>query len=146
MARVQLDLPERFTYSTEVILRVTDMNYAGHMGNDTVMALLHEARSRLLKENGCEGQKIDGLGLVVADAVVVYKAQAHYAETLRIEMTARDFNKYGCDLVYRITNRDTGREVARAKTGIVFFNYEEGRPNGVPGRFHEIIGVPASAV
>ncbi|MBA1145568.1 thioesterase family protein [Ectothiorhodospiraceae bacterium WFHF3C12] len=143
MPRVQLDLPESFTYRTEIILRVTDMNYAGHMGNDTVMALFHEARSRLLKEGGCEGQKIGGLGLVVADAVVVYKAQAHYAEVMLVEMTARDFNKYGCDLVYRISNRDTGTEIARGKTGIVFFNYEQGRPNPVPAQFHELIGVPA---
>lgn len=141
MPRVQLDLPERFTYQTEVILRVSDMNYAGHMGNDTVMSLLHEARSRLLKEGGCEGQKIEGLGLVVADAVVIYKAQAHYAQTMLIEMTARDFNRYGCDLVYRISDRDSGTEIARAKTGIVFFNYDEGRVNGVPERFFELIGV-----
>jgi len=141
MARIQLDLPERFTYRTEVTLRVSDMNYAGHMGNDTVMSLLHEARSRLLKENGCEGQKIEGLGLVVADAVVIYKAQAHYADVMVIEMTARDFNRYGCDLVYRISNRDTAAEIARAKTGIVFFNYDQGRVNGVPERFFELIGV-----
>jgi acyl-CoA thioesterase FadM len=143
MPRVQLDLPDAFTYHTDIVLRVTDMNYAGHMGNDTVMSLLHETRARMLRDNGCQGQKIEGLGLVVADAIVVYKAQAHYAEVMRVEMTARDFNRYGCDLVYRITNRETGVEIARAKTGIVFFNYEQGRVNDVPGSFYPVIGVEA---
>jgi acyl-CoA thioester hydrolase len=38
-----------------------------------------------------------------------------------------DFNKYGCDFVYRVTEQASGREVARAKTGIVFFDYRKRR-------------------
>jgi 4-hydroxybenzoyl-CoA thioesterase len=81
---------------------------------------------------------IDGPGLIISDVVIVYKSEAFYGETLKIEVASRDFSKYGCDFVYKITEKETGREVARAKTGIVFFDYEERKVVSVPERFKEI--------
>ena len=49
MARIKLDLPERFPFSTELRVRITDVNYGGHMGNDSLLGLLHEARVRFLE-------------------------------------------------------------------------------------------------
>ena len=33
MGRVKLELPETFSFSTELTVRVTDLNYGGHLGN-----------------------------------------------------------------------------------------------------------------
>ena len=52
-----------------------------------------------------------------------------------IEMTTTDFNKYGCDLVWRMSDQASGREVARGKSGILFFDYSARRPAHVPEGF-----------
>lgn len=44
MARLQLDLPEKFTYSTELVVRTSDLNYGAHVGNDNMLQLMQEAR------------------------------------------------------------------------------------------------------
>jgi acyl-CoA thioester hydrolase len=43
-----------------------------------------------------------------------------------------DFNKYGFDMLYLIVNKQTGKEVARGKTGIVCFDYEKRKVVSVP--------------
>jgi acyl-CoA thioesterase FadM len=132
-------LPKQFTFSTEIPVRIGDINYGGHLGNDSIFSLINEARLRFLNENGFTESNIEGFGLIMVDSVIVYKAEGFYGDILRIEMAVNDLTKYGCDLLYRITNRETGREVARAKTGIVFFDYENKRMVGVPERFRAIM-------
>jgi len=54
---------------------------------------------------------------------------------LVVEYAVRDVSRVGCDLIYRLSEKITGREVARGKTGIVFFNYERRETVPVPQGF-----------
>ncbi len=146
MARIKLDLPAEFPFATELRVRITDVNYGGHMGNDSLLGLLHEARVRFLAHYGLSELDIGGAGLIMTDSVIVYKSEGFPGETLVIAVTVADFNKYGCDFVYRVTEKTSGREVARAKTGIVFFDYPQRTVQKVPQRFLDLFApnaVPA---
>ena len=135
MARVHLDLPEQFDFSAELSVRISDINYGGHLGNDAVLGLIHEARLRFFRKYGLSELDIGGTGLVVADAVVIYKAEGFYGDMLTIEVAADDLSRCGCDFLYRLTNKKSGREVARAKTGIVFIDYTTRKVVPVPEAF-----------
>lgn len=135
MARIELKLPTDFSFSTELQVRITDVNYAGHMGNDIVVSLMHEARYRFMAHHGFEELNVEGLGVIIADNVILYKSEAFAGEILMIDVAVTDFNKYGCDFVYRMTEKTSGREVARAKTGIVFFDYQTRAVQKVPQSF-----------
>ena len=138
MARIKLDLPERFPFSTELRVRITDVNYGGHMGNDALLGLLHEARVQFLAHYGLSELDICGAGIIMADSVIVYKSEAFPGELLELAVTVADFNRYGCDFVYRVTEKASGREVARAKTGIVFFDYQQRAIQKVPQPFRDL--------
>ena len=138
MARVELELPERFMFRTEIPVRIGDINYGNHLGNDAVLALMHEARLRFLIHYGFKESDIGGTGLIMVDSVILYLAQAFYGDVLTIDVTVADLNKYGFDLLYRIMNNDTGKEVARAKTGMLAFDYTKNRVASVPRAFKDI--------
>lgn len=138
MARIKLDLPADFPFTTELRVRITDVNYGGHMGNDSLLGLLHEARVRFLARYGLSELNIHGLGIIMADSVIVYKSEAFPGEMLEIAVAATDFNQYGCDFAYRVTEKSSGREVARAKTGIVFFDYQKRVVQRVPPAFLDL--------
>jgi hypothetical protein len=44
MPRLKLELPAGFPFRTTLTVRVTDLNYGNHLGNDALLGLLHEAR------------------------------------------------------------------------------------------------------
>ncbi len=76
------------------------------------------------------------------DAVIVYKSQAFYGDVLRIEVTAGNFSRYGLDFIYRLSHKSTGKEVARAKTGVAFFDYGKKSIVRVPEKFRSVFARP----
>ena len=139
MDRVTLKLPKQFPFSTDITVRISDINYNNHLGHDSIITLIHEARVRFLNAHGFTELDIDGFGLVMTDLVILYKSEVFYGATLTIEVTIQDFNRYGFDFLYRITNKETDAEVARAKTGVLIFDYEKRKIVGVPKKFRSAI-------
>jgi acyl-CoA thioesterase FadM len=133
MARVKLDLPENPVYAATVPIRITDLNYDGHVGNDALLSILHEARVQFLAHFGFTEHNIGGKGIIMSDAVLIYKAEIFYGATLTIEIGVTDLHAHGTDLTYRVM--DGEKEVARAKTGIVFFDYEKRKIAETPEKF-----------
>ena len=137
MSRLQLNMPPKFWYSTEMDIHVGYVNYAGHLGNDAVLALANEARMRFIGELGYTEANVEGWGMVTADAAVIYTAEAFRGDVLTVEVGCTDFSAKGCDICYRFSRNHDGCEIARAKTGIVFFDHETREPVAVPKAFIE---------
>jgi acyl-CoA thioester hydrolase len=141
MARVNLELPDNFPYSTEISVHISEINFAHHVGADGMLSLMHEARISFLKNYGYQEYDVEGLGIIIADAVVLYKSEAFHGEVLEVSITVGDFSRYGCDIFYRLVKKDTKKEVARAKTGILFFDYRKKEKAEVPAKFQELFSV-----
>ncbi|MDP2546311.1 thioesterase family protein [Oceanobacter sp. 4_MG-2023] len=137
MARVTLALPSTIDFSVDLDVRISEINYGNHLGNDRMVTLLHEARLRYLRSLDFSELDIDGLGIMVADLVVSFRAEAFIGEVLTFAVGVMDFNKYGCDVIYRVSNQSSGKLVAEAKTGIVFFDYTERKLARVPEIFRQ---------
>jgi acyl-CoA thioesterase FadM len=135
MPRVKLDVPETFPFRTEMPVRITDVNYGGHLGNDALLSLLHEARVRYLRSLGWSEMDIAGASIIMTDAVIVYRNEAFQGDVLRIEVAVKDLQATSCDVVYRVTTIASGAEIARAKTGIAFFDYGKRRIVPMPEAF-----------
>ncbi len=137
MARITIDLPEKVAFSTEIIVRVSDINYGGHVGNDSILTLMQEARVNYYRSMGIKDEvNIGGnVGQIITDACVVYKAEAFLGDVLRVDIYLGEFNKYGFDMYYRLVNSATGKEVARGKTGILCFDYSLRKVATIPSSF-----------
>ena len=133
MSRIQVNFPEKHIFSTEIKVRITDINYGGHLGNDSMLALLHEARVRYLKHFGYSEMDVEGTGIIMADVAIQFKTEAFYAERLTIAIAVGDFSRVSFDIYYKVSSGS--RDVAIAKTGIVFFNYEKKKVAAVPEKF-----------
>ncbi|MDK2126098.1 acyl-CoA thioesterase [Parachitinimonas caeni] len=128
-------MPDSYPFRTEMEIQIGLINYGGHLGNDSALTLVHEARMRFLRALGFSELDIAGKGIILADAALVFKAEAFWGEKLSVGVAAIDFNKYGCDLYYCFESLERQREVLHAKTGLVFFDYTVRKPVGVPPEF-----------
>ena len=137
MARIKIDLPQKFGFETELPVRITDINYGGHLGNDALLGLIHEARLRFLSDLGYSEHDIEGAGIIMSDAAIVYQAECFYGDVLKFQVTAGEFSRAGYDIFYKVTKSKTGGPVAEAKTGIVFYDYQAKKVLPVPEGFRK---------
>jgi len=141
MARVKLSMAGvDFCFRTEMDVRITDINYGRHVGNDAMLGLLHEARMRFLASQGFSEQDIGGAGILMGDVILQYKAVALYGDALVVEMGLADMERRIFDLMYRVTRPADGATIALAKTGMVAFDYTANRPVNLPDVFINKMG------
>ncbi|SIT90171.1 acyl-CoA thioesterase [Pontibacter indicus] len=137
MPRIKVAIPDHVSFETAIPVRITDLNYGAHLGNDALLSILHEARLQLLKHFGYTELDLGGASLIMADVAIEYKGEGFYGDVLTLKLAFDDVHKYGFDITYHVLNQN-GKEVARAKTGMLCFNYQERKlmalPNEVKAR------------
>ena len=129
MNRIKINLPASFSFSTLMQVRITDLNYGAHVGNDAVLSILHEARAQFLASKGCTEIDVCGIGLIMADVAIEYKKELKYPDSLIISVQAADFDKMGFDLFYLIERVDGAEKkvAVKGKTGMILFDYSLGK-------------------
>jgi len=137
MARIEIASPKEYIFSTDIPIRISDINRGKHLAHDAVLSIMEEARVRFMRSIGYPEENMDGVSFIAVDAGIIYKKQGFYGQTLRIEIAVTDFSRKGCDIIYRISNAETGDEMARGKTGMLFFNYREQKVAPVPEAFRK---------
>lgn len=139
MARINLQFPEDvFLYRTTLTVRITDINAANHLSNDAMISMISEARARFLFDYGVSDPTGAQQGVIVTDLATMYRAEAHARDQLLFEIGVMDFNRYGGDIVFRITRPADGTLIALAKSGFVFFNYETKKVQAMPEEFRAL--------
>ena len=143
MARISIDLPSGFRFSTSISIRITDINYGGHGGNDTVLSLIHEARMQFLLNAGYTEMNCGGTGLIMADAAIEFKKELFYADVVTISVAAINFSKISFDLVYKMEKQVDGKTVlvAKVKTSMICFDYESKKIGSCPPEVFEKLSV-----
>ena len=134
MERIKLQLSPQFLFTTNLTIRITDINYGGHVGNDSFLSLIHEARQQFLNYYGYSELNFAGVGLIMVDAAIEYKKELNYGEAVKISVAAVNFNKIGFDLHYllEVNNNGVYNVAAKAKTGMLCYNYELKKKMPVP--------------
>jgi acyl-CoA thioester hydrolase len=134
MGRIKIQLPETFPFTTSIQIRITDLNYGGHVGNDTILSLIHEARIQFLRAHGYTELDMAGPGLIMNDVAIEYKAETFYGDVVKISVAVGDFSKVSFDFYYKIEKESEAKTilVAYAKTGVVCFDYVKKKVMAIP--------------
>lgn len=124
MPRIRLKPLDRYPFSTKISVRITDLNYGGHLGNDSLLTLVHEARVDFLSSFGFSELDCGGVSLTMGDAAIIYQGEAYAGDELNIEVAAGEPSKSGFRLFYRLIRASDGQKIALAETGMVCFDYK----------------------
>jgi acyl-CoA thioester hydrolase len=133
MARIKINLPDKFSFSTDIPVRIGDINRGGHVSWNALFGILEESNVQFWKSLNAweiEGEKVSR---ITVDAGINYKRQAYHGQTLRVEIASSELTEKGFDLVYRVTDADSGTEIARAKAGILCYDYDKQKVIPIPG-------------
>jgi YbgC/YbaW family acyl-CoA thioester hydrolase len=125
MERVKVNIPEIFSFKTKIPVRITDVNYGGHVGNDSFLAMIQEARLQFYKHYGYSEINVEGMGTIMVDIAIEYKLELFYGDEIEISVAPGNIARNGFDLFYLIEKMtETSKQIAaKAKTGILCFDY-----------------------
>lgn len=139
MARIKIELPAQFPFNTTIPIRITDLNYGGHVGNDTILSIIHEARVLFLRHYGYEELNLAGAGLIMSDVAIEFKNELFYGDNLSVSVSAGEFSKIGFDVFYKLKKGEgkTEKTIALAKTGMICYDYANKKMVPVPAEVIE---------
>jgi acyl-CoA thioester hydrolase len=137
MARVKLDIPQNKIFATDIPVRITDINYGNHVGNDALVSIVHEARMQWLAHNNYTELNVAGAALIMADLAIEYKAESFYGDALNVVISIGEITKISFEIFYEITTTRNDKKIliANAKTGMVCFDYEVRKVMSIPEQF-----------
>ena len=135
MARIKIETPDNFSFITYIPIRITDLNYGGHVGNDIVLSIIHEARVQFLNHHGYKELNFEGVGLIMSDVAIEFKNEIFYGDKIKAFVTTGEFSKVGFDIFYKLEKEVSKKNilVAIAKTGMVCYDYQLKKIVSVPG-------------
>lgn len=135
MPRVILMECERYEFAHRLTVRATDINYAGHLGNEALLGLIHEARSHLTKALGFDTvlSGPERIGLIIADLAVNFRAEAYAHQELMIDSQIGEIGEKSFRLFHRV--RRDEQIIALVETGLVAYDYQSGQVVALPVRF-----------
>ena len=134
MERIKVVLPDKYAFSTIITIRVTDLNYGGHVGNDVFLSLIHEARLQFLHHYDYSELDFAGTGLIMADVAIEFKRELLYGNEVKISVAATGFDKLGFDILYLMEVKDGEQWVTagKVKTGMLCYDYTAKKKVRVP--------------
>jgi acyl-CoA thioester hydrolase len=141
MARIKLDIPQNIIATIAVPVRISDINYGNHLGNDAFVAIIHEARMQWLQQHGYTELNIEGTGLILADLAVEFKNESFYGDTIAITIAVGEISKVSFELYYQLTTKrnDATVVLALAKTGMLSYDYGAKKVIAIPEKLKQIL-------
>jgi len=127
-------MPGVFTFKTVIPIRITDINYGGHVGNHTVLSILHEARIQYLKYYGYTEMDLNGISLIMRDVCVDFKKELFYGDKVIASVLANEFSKVAFEMYYKLETEFENQNiiVATARTGMVGYDYANRKITAIP--------------
>ena len=138
MPRIRLKPLDNYPFHTDITVRTTDLNYGGHLGNDRLLSLIHEARVAFLASHRFSEIDCGGVSLILADVAIAYKGEAFVGDLLRFEVAAGEPTRCGFRLFYRVIRPSDNEIIALVENGMVCFDYKNRKRQNLPEEVRKI--------
>ena len=122
-------------------VRVGDINYGGHMGNDKALLVFHDARLAYLEAIGFNEKNIGGPAIIMRDAHVTFRKEVFLHDILIVDVGIDEVTLTSFNMVYTVKRESDGAVVFLGNTGLVAFDYETRKVAKLPEVFLERIRV-----
>ena len=141
MARMRIELPKKSITSFTIPVRITDINYGNHLGNSSLVEIIHEARMQFLSQHGFTEMNAGGSSLIMSELSIDFKNESFYKDDLHVKIFVGEVSRVSFELFYSISvvRNNLSTIIANAKTGMVCFDYIEKKVVAVPAKLKKIL-------
>lgn len=132
---------ENYKFNTELDVRISDINYGGHLGNDRYLSLFQDARLQYLKQFGFSELSIgENTSLIMSQAHINFKSEAFWGDRLKtfVRISSIKATRFIFDyLILDSPKKDY--VIASGYTEMVGFDYQLRKVKRLPPEFLQVI-------
>ncbi|MEO6838984.1 MAG: thioesterase family protein [Ginsengibacter sp.] len=141
MPRLKIEFPKNILTTVFIPVRITDINFGNHVGNNAFVEIIHESRAQFLKQHGFTEMDVAGTSLIMSELLVEFKNESHYNDLLEVKIFSGEILRVSFELFYEISTKKNNQEIiiARAKTGMVCYNKTLKKVETVPEKLKSIL-------
>lgn len=141
MARIKISLPANIAAAFPIPIRITDINYGNHVGNNSIVEIIHEARVQFLNKYNFTELNIAGAGIIMSELLVEFKNECFYNDVLTCQIFIGEVSRKSFELFYSLIVERNGQRItiANAKTTMVCYNYEAKKAVSIPPELQKIL-------
>ena len=127
-----------FAFTFPYTVRVSDINYGGHVANSAVLNIFQDARIAFLASLGSFSElDLGGCGIIMPEAHVYFRAEMFLQDQLQVGLRCKELKRSSFVLEYRIERK--GELTAEGETPIICFDYLKRKPCKVPADFKQAL-------
>ncbi|GBF50905.1 thioesterase-like family protein [Leptospira ryugenii] len=139
MAKVELPLPNRYHFKTEIPIRKTDLWGELHVSFATVLDLVLEAHLQFFQYLGFSVLDIYGRSIIFSNATVTYESELLFGDLVEARVTIENLREKSFELFFHLTKDHGNISVSRVRISVLFFDYEARRVVPIPQEFLQLI-------
>ncbi len=119
-------------------VRIGDINYGGHMGNDRSLLLFQDARIAFLEFLGFSEKNIgEDKGIIMSEAHVHFRKELFLHDRLTVDVSVEEVTTTSFTLKYTVRYLHDRAEVMNGTTKLIAYDYEKRRVARLPEMFLE---------
>jgi len=124
-----------YPFSVEIPVRITDINYGGHLGHMAVVGIFHQVRLLFLNEYNIDEMNVEGNGVILLNSSYVFKNQAFLNDQLIVRVGIGAYSRTRFNFLYQASDKETGQLIVSSQEEITFFNYTRRKSSKIPESF-----------
>ncbi len=129
---------ENYRFVMPYRVRISDINYGGHVSNAAVLSFFQDGRIGYLQQVGSFSEMdIGGCGIILPEAQVQYRAEMFLGDELQIGVRIAELRRSSFVMHYRIERH--GEVTAEGTTALVAFDYERRKVRRLPDAFRQAV-------
>ena len=128
----------QFAFAASIDVRWRDLDALAHVNNAVYLTYLEHARVEYARHLGLAPNDPTQIGMIMAEATCRYRSPLRLGERVTVQIRVSDLRNSSFTFEYAVLGGD-GRLAATASTVQVCFDYDAGRPIGIPPEWRDAI-------
>lgn len=136
MTRRTIELPDTFHLHFDYRVVYSDINASAHLAADRIMPITIEAQFRFIKSLGYSDATVfEEAGLIMVHSETQYLSESYHDDALSVSMAIASLEGKQMEFAFLIQNKNTGKETARLRSTLLFYDYESNKVIVAPEKF-----------
>ena len=124
--------------TTDIQMRFRDIDGMGHVNNAVYLSYTELARTQFYMQFAGK-RTLDEIDFILAHVDIDFESQAVWRDQIRVTVWPSKIGNSSFTLSYEITEKRSGRLLARAKSVLVSYDYEKKESKPIPPDFRKVL-------